>query len=118
MLLKQRCKKDTPNGNLFDQDALMPDERKNCPTNVVLSWRLSGGGPRRLSLASSPWDKKNRPAEPGGKNFFQGQLLHGFYPKDLDVDFSGLDYWLAFRIWIGLLRLDLDLDGLVFLDLD
>jgi hypothetical protein len=51
-------------------------------------------------------DKKNRPAEPGGKNFFfRVQLLHGFNSKDLDVDFSGLDYRFGFfRIRIGLLR--------------
>jgi hypothetical protein len=33
-LLIQRCKKQSPEGNFFDGDALMPDERRIYPTKV------------------------------------------------------------------------------------
>jgi hypothetical protein len=35
-LLIQRCKKLRPMGNLFDHCPVPPDERKICPTNVIL----------------------------------------------------------------------------------
>jgi hypothetical protein len=77
----------------------LPDERRIYPTNVFSATGVLPGA-RRTAPGRT---QKNRPAEPGGKNFFQGQLLLGFYPKDWMFDFSGLDYWF-FRIRIGLLR--------------
>ena len=88
---------------------------RSCPTKGKIARRTSSRcAAAATAVRGDPWlalpvhgrmrgyrDKKNRPAEPGGKNFFQGQLLLGFYPKDLDVDFSGLDYRWLFRIWIG-----------------
>lgn len=63
-----------------------PDERKICPTNVIFADVVfrNGARPAPWSLwlncrfpvrGLGPGTKKPPGGKPGGKNFFQGQLL-------------------------------------------